>query len=239
MDHRLTAGSVARLVDAVEHLPEALVVWDPNDALVTCNRQYARLFPEPSFVRPGIRFRQLVELNIDTRNVRSFATVVDVPGAPRAYRRVRRQAHSAGSGTHSLGMADGRWLQVSERRTDRGGVVGIYTDITAARWTDMLIWLSLVLATDGARKRPLTLGPRQEEILQHVHAGLRNHAIADQLGLAEQTVKNHVSRLIRRFGAKNRLHLVWLTRPEHEPPHSVPVGAPAKRPPNPLTPKQY
>src|SRR5262245_17163378 len=134
MDDRLTADSVARLVDAFERLPEALVVWDPDDALVTCNRQYAHLFPEPSFVRPGIRFSQLVELNIDTGNVRSFASVADVPGAPGAYRRVRRKAHAAGTGANSLAMADGRWLQVSERQTDRGGVVGIYTDITAARW---------------------------------------------------------------------------------------------------------
>ena len=29
----------------------------------------ARLFPEPAFVRPGIRFGQFVEFNIDTGNV--------------------------------------------------------------------------------------------------------------------------------------------------------------------------
>src|SRR5262245_7564602 len=115
MDRRLTTGSVARLVDAIEHLPEAVVVWDPDDTLVTCNRQYARLFPEPSFVRPGIRFAQLVELNIDTSNVRSFASVADVPATPQVYRRVRRQAHSTGAGVNGLEMADGRRLQVSER----------------------------------------------------------------------------------------------------------------------------
>ena len=200
MDLRLTPGSVAHLVDAIEHLPEALVVWDPDDALVTCNRLYTRLFPEPSFVRPGIRFGQLVELNIDTANVRSFAMVVDVAGEPGAYRRVRRRAHSVGQGANSLGMADGRWLQVSERRTDVGGVVGIYTDITAVGRTDP----------------PAPLGPRQKEILHCVQDGLRNPAIAERMGLAEQTVKNHVSRLIRRFGARNRDHLIWLTRSEDE-----------------------
>src|SRR5262245_981192 len=215
MDRRLTAGSVARLVDAIEHLPEALVVWDPDDTLVTCNRQYARLFPEPSFVRPGIKFGQLIELNIDTANVRSFGMVTDVRGAPATYRRVRRRAHSAGKGAHSLGMADGRWLQVSERRTDADGVVGIYTDITAVRWTDVFSWLSLVLQ-GGSRTgtQPSALGPRQEEVLRCVQAGLRNPAIADRLGLADQTVKNHVSRLIRRFAARNRRHLTWLTRPK-------------------------
>src|SRR5262245_11652838 len=217
MDHRFTAGSVAHLVDAIEHLPEALVVWDPDDTLIACNREYTCLFPEPSFVRPGIRFGQLVELNIDTANVRSFAMIADVAGAPGAYRRVRRRAHSAGKGANSLGMADGRWLQVSERRTAAGGVLGIYTDITVARWTDVLNWLSLILLRDGgAGIPPSALGPRQKEILLCIRAGLRNPVIAERLGLAEQTVKNHVSRLIQRFGARNRDHLMWLTRPKDE-----------------------
>src|SRR5262245_2125575 len=100
MAHNLTAGSVTGLVDAIDYLPEALVVWHPDDTLVACNRQYARLFPEPSFVRPGIRFGQLVELNIDTANVRAFAMIADVAGAPGAYRRVRRRAHWAGKGAN-------------------------------------------------------------------------------------------------------------------------------------------
>src|SRR5262245_30761925 len=213
MDHRFTAGSVAHLVDAIEHLPEALVVWDPDDTLIACNREYTCLFPEPSFVRPGIKFGQLVELNIDTANVRSFAMVADVAGEPGTYRRVRRRAHSAGEGANTLGMADGRWFQVSERRTTAGGVVGIYTDITDARWTAALNCFSLILP-EASRPGgpPSALGPRQKEILQCIQVGLRNPAIAERLGLAEQTVKNHVSRLIRQFGARNRGHLMWLTR---------------------------
>ena len=207
MEREFTAGGVARLMDAIEHLPEALVVWDPDDALVTCNRHYAHLFPEPAFVRPGVKFGQLVELNIDTANVRSFGQVRDVCGAPAAYRRARRQAHRAGAGANSLAMADGRWLQVSERSTEAGGVVGIYTDITAA----------LVMPAERRFSvAPSALGPRQTEILRCVQAGLRNPAIAERLGLAEQTVKNHVSRLIRRFGARNRDHLMWLTRARDE-----------------------
>src|SRR5262245_1468181 len=212
MDRELTAGRVDRLVDAIEYIPEALVVWDPEDALVTCNRRYARLFPEPAFVRPGVKFGQLVELNIDTANVRSFGQVPDVCGTPAAYRRARRQAHRAGAGANSLAMADGRWLQVSERSTEAGGVVGIYTDITAARRTDLLAWLALVLGEGDSGAAP-ALGPRQREVLRCLQAGLRNRAIAERLGVAEQTVKNHVSRLIRRFGARNRNHVSWLTRP--------------------------
>src|SRR5262249_58148035 len=106
-----------------------------------------------------------------------------------------------------------RWLQVSERRTDAGGVVGIYTDITAARRIDAFDWCCRVLPGDRRAGPPCgALGPRQAEILRCVQAGLRNPAIADRLRVAEQTVQNHVSRLIRRFGAKNRRHLAWLTR---------------------------
>ena len=181
---------------------------------MTCNRQYAHLFPEPSFVRPGVRFLQLVERNIDTGNVRAFGSVLDVSRAPDAYRHARRQAHAANRGAYRLRLGDGRWLQVSERRTEGDGVVGIYTDMIRALSPEMLLWISLMREPAGARVRasPLALGPRQAEILRCVQAGLRNRTIASRLGLAEQTVKNHVSRLIRRLGARNRGHLIWLSQ---------------------------
>lgn len=49
---------------------------------------------------------------------------------------------------------------------------------------------------------PLT--PRQLDILRLVASGLRNREIADHLDVTEQTVKNHLSLVMRRTGAPNR-----------------------------------
>lgn len=63
----------------------------------------------------------------------------------------------------------------------------------------------------------LRLTGREVQILQIISCGLSNKEVAAQLNLSEQTVKNHVHRLLRKLGAANRLaalelfHLQGLT----------------------------
>ena len=59
-------------------------------------------------------------------------------------------------------------------------------------------------------QRPLT--PRQHVILRNVARGKTNKDIAAQLGISEQGVKVHISRLLERYGAENRVELVNLAR---------------------------
>ena len=49
-------------------------------------------------------------------------------------------------------------------------------------------------------------------ILRSVARGKTNKDIAAQLGISEQGVKVHISRLLERYGAENRVELVTLTR---------------------------
>lgn len=59
-------------------------------------------------------------------------------------------------------------------------------------------------------QRPLT--PRQHAILRSVARGRTNKDIATELGISEQGVKVHISRLLERYGAENRVELVTLAR---------------------------
>jgi DNA-binding NarL/FixJ family response regulator len=52
------------------------------------------------------------------------------------------------------------------------------------------------------------LSTRELEILVCVAAGSGNREIADQLGLSEQTVKNHMSSIFHKLGVPNRTHAV-------------------------------
>jgi len=63
----------------------------------------------------------------------------------------------------------------------------------------------LVQTHDGEQLR---LTPRQGDLLDHVLAGLSNREIAEQLGLSEGTVKNHVSTLLLIFGFRSRAQLI-------------------------------
>ncbi|KQP02226.1 response regulator transcription factor [Pseudorhodoferax sp. Leaf265] len=53
---------------------------------------------------------------------------------------------------------------------------------------------------------------RQLEVLALVATGQQNKQIADALGIAERTVKLHVTALLDSFGAHNRTHLLVLAR---------------------------
>ncbi len=56
---------------------------------------------------------------------------------------------------------------------------------------------------DGPPERPaLTL--KEEQVLDLVGAGLSNRRIAERLGLAEKTVKNHVSTVLAKLGLESR-----------------------------------
>ncbi|HEV8654110.1 MAG TPA: LuxR family transcriptional regulator [Candidatus Limnocylindria bacterium] len=49
--------------------------------------------------------------------------------------------------------------------------------------------------------------PREREVLKHVAAGRANKAIADEMGIGEQAVKAHISRLFLKFRVGNRAGL--------------------------------
>jgi len=81
-------------------------------------------------------------------------------------------------------------------------------------------------ATQGAAVK---LTPTQLKVLQGVHSGLLNKQIAYDLGIAEATVKAHMTALMRKLNVRNRTQVAvaaqtlgWarspveaLTRPAH------------------------
>ena len=55
---------------------------------------------------------------------------------------------------------------------------------------------------------PLT--PREMEILKYIGMGLLNKQIANELGISEQTIKNHVTSILRKLNANARTEAVVL-----------------------------
>jgi len=58
----------------------------------------------------------------------------------------------------------------------------------------------------------LGLTRREQQLVQLISHGLTNKEIAAQLNLSEQTVKNHIHRMLRKLGATDRLGAVELCR---------------------------
>ena len=51
---------------------------------------------------------------------------------------------------------------------------------------------------------PDELTSREATVLQHITEGLMNKQIAMELGISEQTVKNHTASILRKLGVDNR-----------------------------------
>jgi DNA-binding NarL/FixJ family response regulator len=53
----------------------------------------------------------------------------------------------------------------------------------------------------------ITVTRRERDVLRLVVGGYSNREIADRLGIREQTVKDHVSALLKKFQARSRVAL--------------------------------
>lgn len=61
----------------------------------------------------------------------------------------------------------------------------------------------------------ILLTPREEKVLEHLHAGHTNKEIAERLFISEHTVKTHCRHLFKKFGVNSRVQLVIATTPNH------------------------
>jgi DNA-binding NarL/FixJ family response regulator len=51
---------------------------------------------------------------------------------------------------------------------------------------------------------------REQQLVETIRLGLSNKEIGSRLNLSEQTVKNHIHRILRKVGANDRLEIVEL-----------------------------
>lgn len=63
-------------------------------------------------------------------------------------------------------------------------------------------------------KNSLGLSRREQQLVGLIQQGLTNKEMAGRLNLSEQTVKNHVHRMLRKVGAPDRLAIVEVCRNE-------------------------
>lgn len=67
-------------------------------------------------------------------------------------------------------------------------------------------------ASPAVRLRQISdFSPRQQQLAELIRQGLSNKEVASRLNLSEQTVKNHVHRMLRKVGAADRATMAELS----------------------------
>ena len=77
----------------------------------------------------------------------------------------------------------------------------------------------------SAQRMGLRLTRRQQELVPMIARGLTNKEIASHLNLSEQTIKNHVHRILRRVGANGRFEVVERMAQESQSASQAPLPA--------------
>ena len=122
------ARNLNRLKDAIDSIGSGFALFDADERLVTCNQHLRALYPSIAHMLiPGWHVEDLVRAKV-------IATNAGAPGHEierQVAERLRRFRNPGQPFEYAAG--DNRWLQINERRTSEGGIVGIHTDITQAR----------------------------------------------------------------------------------------------------------
>jgi PAS domain S-box-containing protein len=118
--------SEQRLLDAIETISEGFACYDNDDRLVVCNSCYRNLlYAGSSFVpTAGMSFETII------RRATEQGAIKDAEGRVEEWIAERLHRHRNPGPAHVQHRRDGRWMMISERRTDDGGTVAVYSDIT-------------------------------------------------------------------------------------------------------------
>ena len=123
----------AQLREALESTSEGFAFFDRDERLVIANGRYREFFfgAIKDAVTIGARFEAIAQAAVDQG-------LIGTKDRDTGQWLEERLARFRGpGGTFSQRYADGRWVQVNERRTTDGGMVAVYSDITELKHREL------------------------------------------------------------------------------------------------------
>jgi signal transduction histidine kinase/DNA-binding response OmpR family regulator len=120
------AKKAERLVtDAIESISEGFTLFDAEDRLVLSNSRYGELlYAGVRDPEPGESYEEIIRASVQQ------GLIEDAKDDEESWVADRMRRHLNPSGPHVQRRSDGRWFRISERQTEDGGTVAVYTDIS-------------------------------------------------------------------------------------------------------------
>lgn len=132
------------LLDALENISEAFVIYDADGCLVICNQNFRDLYNySEEEACPGVHFRELGKLDVERNNV----VVEDQSNTQ--YLESKAKYRKELEGDMIVRLSDGRRIKTRDRRTTDGGFVSIQEDITEEFEKVEMLNLALIQAKEA------------------------------------------------------------------------------------------
>lgn len=199
-DHPLFRQGLRRVLEAEEDLEVIMEVADGEEAL----RLAKQLLPKVAIM--DINLPRMNGLQV-TRELKQVAPEVAVIMLT-AYHDDEQIFHSVRAGAAAYFPKDitPRRLIEAGRQVSKGNYViddEVLNKPEVASW--LLQQFDKVAYVDGMPNEMFApLSPREMEILQHIARGQSNKEVAYALGISRQTVKNHMTSILRKLAVNDR-----------------------------------
>lgn len=114
-----------RLMDAIEALPEAFVMFDKNDTLVVCNSKFKEFYEKSApAIKHGASFESIMRYGLEN------GQYPEAEGNEDAWLRERLDRSSRQLKATERRLPGGRHLRIHDVETENGDIVGLRSDIT-------------------------------------------------------------------------------------------------------------
>lgn len=124
--------SRSRLTHALEVMADGFALYDASDHLVLYNKKYVDFSPMAAdIIMPGIAKEELLR-----ESTRRGAFVLN-GRTQEEYVAWRLERHRNPTEPVEVQQTDGRWILITEKRTDDGGIVGTRSDITELKLREL------------------------------------------------------------------------------------------------------
>ena len=201
LDQRVLVRSAFRCL--LEHQPHLIVIGEEAprpqaEALVARSQPdiiLLRLVPQQADAL------ELIPTLLAAAAQARLLVVVDPEAAAIAYRAVQLGARGVVQTDHPLTtfLTAIAKVYAGELWVSRRLLAGVLADRAAARRTP---------ATDAEAAKIATLTKQERTVIALLSTGLQNRQIAQQLAIAEVTVRHHLSTSFRKLGVRNRTALL-------------------------------